>query len=237
MKLALIGYGKMGKMVEKASLKRGHTIVAIINSHDSIDSPHIQSADVCIDFTKPESAVNNIRLLAQMGKNIVVGTTGWYDKLDEVKRLIEKSNNACLISPNFSIGVNVFLKLVGEATKLLDPYTEFDIGCLETHHSQKKDSPAGTCFKIAEQILANSKRKTTILYEPLKREKKEHEVHMAALRCGADPGCYSVFFDAPEGTLTLSHQARSREGYAEGALIAAEWLHGKKGFYTFQDII
>jgi 4-hydroxy-tetrahydrodipicolinate reductase len=237
LKIGLIGYGKMGKMVEQAARQKGVVIAAIVKSASELTHDAVKYADVCIEFTTPTSAIDNIKKLIEYKKQIVVGTTGWYDRLDEIKQPIEQQKIGLLYTPNFSLGVNLMIKLTEIATKWLDPFPEYDIGGYESHHQAKKDSPAGTCHFLAEGILKNSTRKKKLVYDPIHRAKQPDEVHFASLRCGSMPGTYSVFFDAPEGTVTISHAARDRSGYAAGAVLAAEWIKDKQGLYTFNDLL
>jgi 4-hydroxy-tetrahydrodipicolinate reductase len=218
MKIGLIGYGKTGKMVEKYAQIRGHEIVGIATSKDSLDT--LQEADVCIDFSHPEATLKNIKHLANLGKNVVIGTTGWYDALEAVDDLVKKSNIGLLYGPNFSIGVQLFNKILFDAAKLLKNHSQYDIAAVEEHHNQKVDAPSGTALKLSKTILDASGKK----------------IAFSTIRCGSIPGTHTIIFDSPADTLTLSHQARNREGFAEGAVIAAEWLLGKKGIYRFEDI-
>jgi 4-hydroxy-tetrahydrodipicolinate reductase len=218
MKIGLIGYGKTGKMVEKYALSRGHDIVAIVTSKDPLEA--LLGADVCIDFSHPDSTLDHIKQLAKLGKSVVVGTTGWYDALDTVSELVKKSQIGMLYGPNFSIGVQLFNKILFEAAKLMQHHAQYDLAAVEEHHNQKVDAPSGTALKLSKTIFDASGK----------------DITFTSVRCGSIPGTHTVIFDSPADTVTLSHQARNREGFAEGAVIAAEWLHGKKGLYRFEDI-
>lgn len=211
MKLALLGRGKMGTMVEKAAAVRNHEIVGI------------QSADVCIDFSHPDVVLANIKMAAELKKNIVVGTTGWYEHLPDIKTLIEVKGTGFLYSPNFSIGIHLFMKIVSRAAELLNSHQEYDVGGCESHHNQKADAPSGTAKALTE-ILKN-------YYD------KAQNLQFSSIRCGHIPGTHTVLFDSPADSITLTHTARNREGFAQGAVCAAEWLHGKKGFYTLDDML
>jgi 4-hydroxy-tetrahydrodipicolinate reductase len=237
MQIAIVGYGKMGKMVEESAQARGHTVGAIIKSLHEITPKALENIDVCIDFTQPDSAVKNIEKIAGLKKNLVVGTTGWYDHLPHVQNTVQNSGIGMLYGSNFSIGHQIFLRLVAKAIKMLDPFPEFDIGGFEAHHQFKKDSPAGSCYTLEKLIKANSTRKKKVIFNPIQGSKKPDEVHITSLRCGYIPGQYEVMFDAPEGSIKIAHQARSRIGYAEGAVLAAEWVHNKKGIYHVDTLI
>lgn len=225
LKIALIGYGKMGKAVEISALKRHHEIV----------EPRL--ADCLIDFTAPHAVLENMRKYAPLKKNIVMGTTGWYDKLPEIESIVKEENIGFLYSPNFSIGVNMFLKVVQEAAKLIQDRPQYDIGAVEIHHTEKKDAPSGTAKAIADRLLKTITRKKRVVYDKADRPLSNDELHFSSLRVGFEPGTHSVFFDSSADRITLTHQAKGREGFAEGAVIAAEWLHGKKGIFTMEDLL
>lgn len=239
MHIALVGYGKMGKMVEKIAHNRRHTIVSKIDpqgSHKALSADALHGADVCIDFTHPDAVLSNIRTMAHCRKNIVVGTTGWYDRLDEVKKIVAVNKVGLLYAPNFSIGINLFLQIVAAAAELINAFPDYDVGMIESHHNQKADSPSGTAHAIAKQLLNRIMRKKKIVETLDNTQLPDDAIHLASLRCGAIPGTHSVIFDSPADTITLSHQARTREGFALGAVLAAEWLSGKQGIFTIQDI-
>jgi 4-hydroxy-tetrahydrodipicolinate reductase len=227
LKIAIIGYGKMGKLVEEAALQKGHSIICRIDSKSNFTEIHknaISHADVCIDFSKPACVLQNIYQVARSGKNLIMGTTGWYDDLDKVKTIISETKIGFLYSPNFSLGINLFLKIVGEAAKLMHPHMNYDVGGLECHHKHKLDSPSGTAKAIASTLVDNLNRPDV------------KEVNFSSIRCGSIPGTHSVIFDSLNDSITLTHEARNRKSFAEGALVAAEWLQGKQGFYTIDDL-
>lgn len=234
LKIGLVGYGKMGRLIEEAALQKGHCINAKTSRH--LDIASFKQSQVCIDFSHPESVMDNIRTLAAMGKNLVIGTTGWYDHLDEVKSLVSKYQIGFIYSPNFSVGVNLFLKVVEEAAALIDAFPDYDVGLFEAHHNQKADSPSGTAKAIADTLVQQIRRKTAITDNNSIGRISPNELHVTSLRCGSIPGTHSVIFDSPSDSITLTHQARDREGFARGAVTAAEWLNGKKGFYTIEDM-
>lgn len=225
MEIALIGYGKMGRLLDRLAEDVGCHVVATIKNQEIINNQSLCNAKVCIEFTHPESAVKNIRRCAELGKDMVVGTTGWYHQLSEVEKIIQYNNVGLFYAPNFSIGVQLFLSLVEKASRLMREHPEYDVGLLEEHHKEKVDAPSGTAKVLLQSILEN-----------WDRERAEN-VQINSFRCGAIPGTHEVIFDSLCDTIKLTHQARNREGFAFGALKAALWLNGKKGIFTMKDFI
>ena len=229
MNIAIIGYGKMGREIEQAAKATGIAVKSIIDINDEkamyrqIDEESMQGVDVCIDFTSPDAVVSSIKKISKFKKNIVVGTTGWYDKIDEVKDIIKKECIGFIYSPNLSIGVNVFFKIVESAARMMNKFGEYDVYGYELHHNKKIDSPSGTAKAIGKILIDNIKRKK--------------EINFASVRAGSIPGTHVVGFDSSADTIELKHTARSREGFALGALMAAKWINGKKGFYTIDDMM
>lgn len=239
MKIALIGYGKMGRVVEEVAQARGHTIVAKIDPngpHKTPTAEALHDAHVCIDFSHPSCAVNNIKQLVALGKDIVMGTTGWYSHLEEITGLIHQNPVGLIYSPNFSIGVNLFLQIVSEAASLINAFESYDVGVFEAHHNKKADSPSGTAKAIAKTVLNRMSRKRVLVEGQVEGQIAKDALQISSLRCGSIPGTHSVIFDSPADTITLTHEARSREGFAIGAVAAAEWVHGRKGLYTIEDM-
>ncbi len=241
LQIAIIGYGKMGKMVEKAAVARGHKICAIVDPKEgnqtNITAQGLKNADVCIEFSTPQAAIDNIRAIAPLHKNIIVGTTGWYTQLDLVKQLVESFKIGLLYAPNFAIGMNIFFKIIAEAATMFNPFENYDICCLDFHHNQKKDSPSGAGRIIGDIITRKIPRKKRILTESPDREILPEELQVLSLRCGSHPGTHEVIFDSPSDTVTLTHVSRNREGFALGAVQAAEWIQGRKGIFTMDDLI
>lgn len=241
MKIALLGYGKMGKAVEKISLQRGHEICCSISSCNPLKrhaSQDLQAADVFIDFSTPETVLSHIQQVADLKKPLVIGTTGWYMHIEEVRALTILKEFPLLYSPNFSIGIQLFLHIVGQASKLISRFEDYDVCGMEMHHNEKTDSPSGTALAMANAILAGNSKKSEILCNSIPRAILPHELHIASLRCGAFPGSHEVIFDSPCDTLTISHQARNREGFSLGAVLAAEWLQNKSaGLYTIDHML
>ena len=241
MRIALIGYGRMGKAVECVAKQRGHQIV-LIDPMDSnvtykeINSDSLKDVDVCIDFSSPTVALNNAKLVSSFGKNLVMGTTGWYDKMDEMKENVKEIG--FLWSGNFSIGMNVFFHAVKETAKVMNNIPEYDAAVYEIHHNQKKDSPGGSAQMLGKIILDNMDRKKKIVGDRFTDRKPEpDELHVASVRCGSIPGTHSVLFDCPVDTIELKHIARGREGFAFGAVLAAEFVYSKKGFFGIEDLM
>lgn len=242
MNIALIGYGKMGHILEQIANARGHNIKSIIDpnisgAHKEISESSLKDVDVCIDFTHPSVVVENIKKAAKLGKNLVVGTTGWYGKLEEVKGMVQKSKIGLIYSGNFSIGVNIFLKIMENAAKLINNAPEYDVFAYELHHSQKADSPSGTARMIGDILIKNIERKKKIATERLDRKINPEELHFASVRGGSIPGTHVVGFDSAADTIELKHTARNREGFALGSIMAAEFIKGKKGFYGIDDLM
>ncbi|MDR2701151.1 MAG: 4-hydroxy-tetrahydrodipicolinate reductase [Spirochaetaceae bacterium] len=262
MNIGLIGYGKMGKMVEAAALNCGHGITfavdpfapggqtaggaPLLRAFPSIKEK-IDSTGVFIEFTRPETAPDNIKAACALGKPVVCGSTGWYAHLPDVSAAVEKAGAALLWSSNFSLGVNLFYRIAEYAAKLADPFAEYDVGGLEIHHNKKADSPSGTAKTLMERALAVMKRKTRVLWgdpslpdgDATGGTLPPDTVHFASLRQGSAPGTHSLFFDSPADTIEITHTARSREGFASGAVRAAEWLVSvpRQGIFTMEDVL
>ena len=227
MKIAIVGYGKMGKMIERAAESRGHQIALKLDevnnaNFEGITGSNFRDVDVAIDFSVPSTAVPNIQKIAALGTNLVVGTTGWLERLGEVKQTVERNGIGLVWSPNFSVGVNAFFRIVSAAAKLLSNEPEYEAWAWEIHHSAKKDAPSGTLLKLVDEM---------------KKAGYERRVDTGSNRAGVIAGTHEIGFDSPADTITLRHTARSREGFALGAVKAAEWIAGKKGFYEFGEIL
>ncbi|NUM32923.1 MAG: 4-hydroxy-tetrahydrodipicolinate reductase [Candidatus Brocadiae bacterium] len=240
MKIALIGYGQMGHILEMVAQKRQHTIVAKIDpyvpdaTHKEISEISVKEAQVCIDFSHPEAFWENLKKLLSLEKNIVAGTTGWYDRAEEAKNLIG-NKIGFVYGSNFSLGVNLFYRIVEKAADTMKAFAGYDVAGVEYHHNKKADSPSGTAKSLAQIIKTQIPRKESIVYDAVNRKILPQELHFASLRCGSIPGTHKIFFDSDADTIELSHTARNREGFALGAILAAEWIIEKKGFFTVQD--
>lgn len=239
MKIALIGYGKMGQEIEGV-IRDGkkHEIVSISfkKEDDKLDLEGIKGADVAIDFTAPDIILSNIEKVLSIGIPIVVGTTGWYDQVDQVRKMIDRAGVGLIYAQNFAVGTNIFFKLVAQASRLAAKYGDYDVYGYEVHHRDKIDSPSGTALKTADYIIQNFPSKKRIQTEKLNRKIEPDELHFASIRGGRNPGVHSVTFDSQADSLTISDQNHSRRGYAEGAVLAAEFVKDKKGMYNFSDI-
>ena len=255
MKLALIGYGRMGRLLERTALERGHAVSAVVDPFAGDGKPpsgaalcksiaaagDLGGADAAIEFTRPDTALDNIRALAELGVPVVVGTTGWLDRLEEARALIRAADSALFWAANFSLGVNIFYRIAAFAAKLIDPFDEYDVGGWEMHHNKKLDSPSGTAKILVEKTLAEMTRKKRAVWDKLDRPPAPDEIHFPSLRTGALPGVHALCFDSPADTIEITHTARNREGLASGALRAAEWLlkpgKRRKGVFTMDDML
>lgn len=238
MKIALVGYGKMGHMIEECAKSCGHEVVATVDVVSNDASVKIASGDYeavaravkssgaegVIEFSHPTAVMGNIKALLPLGLPIVVGTTGWNDKQEEVDKLASECGGIIMTSSNFSIGVNMLYKIVAEAVKIMEAYPEYDIATWEAHHNQKADSPSGTAITLAETILANTKKKDEIVTDAFHERPKANQLHVSSTRCGSIPGTHTVFFDSKADTIEITHRARSREGFAMGSVHALERL-------------
>lgn len=231
MKIALFGYGKMGKTIERLAVDRGHEIVAKIDV-DTINKD-ISEADVAIDFSVPSEAFNNINICFNNNIPIVSGTTGWLEKYADAVTICKKKNGAFIYASNYSLGVNLFFELNKKLAIMMRKFKEYDISMEETHHTQKLDAPSGTAITLAEDIIENStKNKWTLGVTDTK-----DEIPIVSKRIDNVPGIHSVTYNSFVDEIEIKHTAKSRDGFAIGAIIAAEWLHDKKGVYTMKDVL
>ncbi len=238
MKIALVGYGKMGHMLEQTALSLGHDVVATIdpfaadasckigiNDEKALQDVVLKSgAEGVIEFTSPAAVMGNIKALLPLKLPLVVGSTGWNDKMAEVASLAASCGGTIMHSANFSIGVNLFYKIVEEAARFVSNFDEYDSSVWEMHHNQKADSPSGTALDIARRVMAGDKKKTEIVTDAFHERPKENQLHVSSTRCGFVPGTHKVFFDSPADTIELTHTARSRQGFASGAVHSLENL-------------
>lgn len=226
-RLAIIGYGKMGKLVEQLAPVYGFDVALKLDefnntNYEGVTAENFRGIDVAVDFSVPAAVVENVERIAALGVNIVVGTTGWTGQLARVKAVVEKRGIGLVWSPNYSIGVNVFARVVAEAARLLANEPEYGAWAWEIHHITKKDAPSGTLLKLVEEM---------------KSAGYPRAIDVASSRAGAHPGTHEIGFDSSADTITLRHVARGREGFARGALKAAQWIRGKKGFHEFREIL
>ena len=218
-RLAIVGYGKMGRLIDQLAAEYGFTVTARV---DIGREEPLEGADVAVEFSMPGAVAGNVAKVAALRIPIVVGTTGWGEHLAEVKSIIARNDSALVWSPNFSIGVNVFTRLAAEAARLFRSEKEYGAWAWEIHHITKKDAPSGTLLKLVEQM---------------KGAGYDRPIDASSNRAGAHPGTHEIGFDSAADTITLRHTARNREGFARGALKAAQWIIGRKGFYEFSDVL
>ncbi len=235
MKIAIIGYGKMGKIIEKIAIQRGHQVLFKfdINNQDQFTIENLKKVDVALEFTTPEAAYNNVKKCLEADVPVVSGTTGWNDKLIELRDLAIKENKAFFYSANFSIGVNIMFHINKILAKIMNQFPYYEVTITEIHHIHKKDAPSGTAIKLAQDIIEHLDRKNSWTLDPATNE----QIHITAIREDEIPGIHEVIYDSQYDTLSLKHSAKSREGFAIGAILAAEFLLGKKGFYTMEDLL
>jgi 4-hydroxy-tetrahydrodipicolinate reductase len=226
-RLAIVGYGKMGKLIEQFAPEYGFTVALKLDefnnaNFEGVTRENFGGIDVAIDFSIPAAVRRNVEGISALGVNLVIGTTGWLEHVDAVKSAVQSNGTGLVWSPNYSVGVNAFFRIVSEAARLLASQPEYGAWAWEIHHSTKKDAPSGTLLKLVEEMKASGYARP---------------VDAGSNRAGAHPGTHEIGFDSAADTITLRHSARSREGFARGALKAAQWIVGKKGFYEFGEIV
>jgi len=234
MNIGLIGYGKMGREIESIARQQGDTIASVFELGSEVRPDALGNIDVCIDFSMPEAVIANIRTAVEARRDIVVGTTGWYQHLPELKDVVKDSG--LLYSANFSLGMNYFYRMVRHAAELMNRGVEYDPYVQETHHAQKMDSPSGTALKLAHILIDSIDRKKEILSKPPDGKIAPEMLHVTSTRAGAVAGIHTVGFDSDADFIELKHVAKTRRGFALGALAAARWLRGRKGIYTMDDV-
>jgi 4-hydroxy-tetrahydrodipicolinate reductase len=234
MNVALIGYGKMGKEIEKILLEKGHNISVKINATTPIESIDFSTTDIAIEFSTPKSAFTNISFCLKHQIPVVVGTTGWYSKLEEVKALCEQNNGALLYATNFSIGVNIFFKVNQYLAQIMNHFTDYDCEVKEIHHTEKLDAPSGTGITIAEQIIKNLNRYQ--IWENTNKVTAINTLPLVSERLPEVPGTHIVKYENDIDKIELTHTAHQRKGFALGSVLAAEWLLNKKGIYKMTDV-
>ncbi len=230
MKIALLGYGKMGKTIEKLALEKGHFV--IFKKSSTLEEGNLKDADVAVDFSSPETAVQNIKLAIENNIPIVSGTTGWLENYAEMVKFCEERNGSFLYASNFSIGVNLFFEINKFAAKIMAPFKEYIVSIEEIHHTEKKDAPSGTAISLAEGILEFSDKKTWKL-----NEANSEEIKIDAKRIDDVKGTHIIKYNSEIDTIELSHKAHSREGFALGAILAAEYIKDKKGIFSMKEVL
>ncbi len=230
MKIALLGYGKMGKVIERIALERGHEIVLKKDEFNTYDG--LSTADVAIDFSVPTAAVNNISAAFNANVPVVSGTTGWLEHYDEMIALCNEKKAGFISSSNFSLGVNIFFGLNEYLAKIMRQFDSYKVSMEEIHHIHKLDAPSGTAISLAQGVIENSDYAEWTL-----EEAKKNQIHIEAKRIGEVPGTHTVNYDSAIDSIEIKHTAHNREGFALGAVIAAEWLAGKQGIFTMKDVL
>jgi len=230
MKIALLGYGKMGKVIERIALERGHEIILRKDEFNTYDG--LSDADVAIDFSVPTAAVDNISSCFHANVPVVSGTTGWLEHYDEMIALCNEKKGGFISSSNFSLGVNIFFGLNEYLAKIMNQFDSYNVTMEEIHHIHKLDAPSGTAISLAQGVIQNSNYEKWTLDEA-----KSNEIRIEAKRIGEVPGTHTVNYDSPIDSIEIKHTAHNREGFALGAVIAAEWLAGKTGIYTMKDVL
>ncbi|WP_316791702.1 4-hydroxy-tetrahydrodipicolinate reductase [Pedobacter frigoris] len=242
MKIALLGYGKMGQIIERFALERGHEIVLkiSIDNREDLTTSNLRKADVAIDFSSPDAAISNIYACFEANLPVVVGTTGWYGQLQEVKNECLSRNNSLLYGSNFSIGVNLFFHINKITARLMNNFPAYEVQVEEIHHTQKLDSPSGTAMTLAEGIIDNLDRKSEWVNElvgtPFEDVVKKEQLLIESHRIENIPGTHTVVYSSEVDEIELKHTAHNRSGFALGAIVAAEWLERKQGFYNVTDM-
>lgn len=236
MNIALIGYGKMGKEIEQIALERGHNIPVIIdiNNQHELTAENLKRVDAIIEFTKPETAVGNIRKCFAAGVPVVCGTTGWIEHLDTIKSECIQGGNGFFYASNYSLGVNIFFKVNQFLAKIMNNFPQYDVDMVEIHHTQKLDAPSGTAISLANDIIKNVDR---ISHWELDVQDKPDTLKIKAIRQDPTPGTHIIKYDSPVDYIEITHCAKSRKGFALGAVLAAEFMAGKKGVYGMDDLL
>ena len=238
MNIALIGYGKMGKAIEKIAEERGHKIVLICNSEVGVQYADFSNVDIAIEFTKPDLAIKHIDFCLENKIPVVIGTTGWNDKIDYVEKIVKELEGSLLHASNFSIGVNIFFELNKKLAQLMSGNTDYTASIEEVHHLQKLDSPSGTAITIADGILENnSDYLSWVLGKDEIPFTNRNQLSLTSYRQPEVPGTHTIKYVSPIDTIEITHEAHSRKGFALGAVIAAEWLQNKKGIFKMNDVL
>jgi 4-hydroxy-tetrahydrodipicolinate reductase len=236
MNIALIGYGKMGKEIEQIALSRGHKIVLTVDAHNAktFTLDELKKADVAIEFSTPETALGNIYKCFDAGVPVVVGTTGWLDKLEEVKKACNEKKQTLFYTSNYSIGVNLFFKLNQQLAKLMNAHKEYNVSMEEIHHVHKLDSPSGTAISLAKQVIENIDEKDKWVNAATSQR---NELGIVSKRLDEVPGTHTVTYGSDIDEISITHIAYNRKGFASGAVVAAEWVKGKKGVFGMEDLM
>src|SRR3989339_316315 len=243
MNIAIIGFGSMGKSLKEIAESRGHKVDIIIDrvdpkaTHTNLTDAPLENVDIVIDFSSANSVVENAKVVALAKKSLVIGTTGWYAQMPEIEKIAKENDTGIMWSANFSIGVNMYYQIIAKAGELINKYDEYDIWGTELHHNNKADSPSGTAKEIAKILLEKIDRKDEIIYDKLDRKINPNEIHFSSTRGGPVNFSHTIGFDSVSDTITLTHSARDRGGYALGAVKAIEWMANKKGLFNMNDFL
>lgn len=234
--IAIIGYGKMGKAIEAIATAKGHRVILKISSQntDELTIANLQQCDVAIEFTNPHAAVDNIKKCLEAGVPVVSGSTGWLEQLEEIKKYNEEKKGAFLYASNFSIGVNIFFEVNKKLAALMSAHKEYNVEVEEIHHTAKKDAPSGTAITIAEQIIQNYTGKNNWVSDA---DAKEDEINIISKRIDPAPGTHHVRYTSPIDDIEIIHTAHNRQGFAGGAVLAAEFIKNKRGFFSMKDVL
>jgi|SRR5688572_16697109 len=236
MRIALIGYGKMGKAIEEIAIARGHEIALVIDidTLDKFTKENISRADVAIEFTGPGSAYDNVKKCISMGVPLICGSTGWTEKLDEIKKILKENNGTFLYASNFSVGVNIFFEVNKHLAGLMSAQPDYEVQLTEIHHTQKKDAPSGTAITLAEQILEKITRKKSWVNQV---SDNPEELEILSERTDPAPGTHKIKYSSGVDDIEIIHTAHTRKGFALGAVLAAEFIKGKTGWFTMNDVL
>ncbi|HAE36616.1 MAG: Dihydrodipicolinate reductase [Candidatus Nomurabacteria bacterium GW2011_GWF2_35_66] len=243
MRIAIIGLGSMGKSVKEIAESKGHKVDITIDpnnkeaTHKTTNEAPLEDVDLVVDFSESSSIIENAKRVALAKKNLVIGTTGWYEKLPEIEKIAKENDIGIMWSANFSIGVNMYYQIIAKAGELINEYDEYDIWGTELHHKNKSDSPSGTAKEIAKILLEKIGRKSEVFYDKLDRKIEPNEIHFSSTRGGPVNFSHTVGFDSASDTITITHSARDRGGYALGAVKAIEWMENKKGLFNMNDFL
>lgn len=238
LKLALIGYGRMGKEVERLATERGMQITARVDIESpSLSLEGVKSADVTIHFATPSTVLDHVEQLADLGKNVVLGTTGWEKDKAKIQALVRRSGIGLVHAANFALGMNIVYYLLREAGSLFDRFEDYDVSVHEVHHKEKLDSPSGTGLTLADILLSRIRRKKEILAGSPSGKIRPEQLQVTSTRIGSLVGVHRVMFDSPADSIEIVHTAKNRSGFAAGVLLAAEWINGKKGFFGMDDVL
>ncbi len=244
MRIGIAGYGRMGQLIHQAALSRGHEVPVIVDPSGTapqitapVFSADLPPVEVVIDFSKPEAVYENVKRYGQLKTAAVIGTTGWYKDMEKVALISREAEIGVIWSGNFSLGVNLFFQMVRSAGEIINRFDNYDVAVHETHHRYKADSPSGTAEMIGHILLNEIERKTRTISAAATVRPEADQLLISSMRCGSIPGVHQVIIDGESDTITLEHSARNREGFAAGAIRAAEWIKERKGFFNIDDML